>query len=57
MKKKRKIVRYRKRFHINIGVIIFVFILVYFLDVYKRQVSCKARNFNVTAKNPGCRID
>ena len=31
MKKKRKIVRYRKRFHINIGVIIFVFILVYFL--------------------------
>lgn len=31
MKKKRKIVRYRKRLHINIGVVIFVFVLAYFL--------------------------
>lgn len=31
MKKKRKVVRYRKRLHINIGVIIFVFVLIYFL--------------------------
>lgn len=31
MKKKRKVVRYRKRLHINIGVVIFAFVLVYFL--------------------------
>lgn len=31
MKKKKKIVRYRKRIHINIGIVIFAFVFVYFL--------------------------
>ena len=30
-KKKRKIVRYRRRFHLNIGIIIFLFVLIYFV--------------------------
>ena len=30
-KKKRKIVRYRRRFHLNIGIIIFLFVFIYFV--------------------------
>ena len=31
MSKKRKVVRYRKRIHINIGIIVFTFVFIYFL--------------------------
>ncbi len=60
MKKKRKVVRYQKRFHINIGVIIFAFVLIYFLiylfsfltrnhiSVYEVQQGQIAKNMSYT---------
>ena len=30
-RRKRKIVRYRRRFHLNIGIIIFLFVFIYFV--------------------------
>ena len=60
-KKKRKIVRYRRRFHLNIGIIIFAFVFLYFviylisyltqnnISVYEVQYGQIANNKSYTA--------
>lgn len=59
-KKKRKIVQYRRRFHLNIGIIIFAFVFVYFviylisyltqnnISVYEVQYGQIAKNKSYT---------
>ena len=41
MKKKKKVVRYRKRIQINIGVIVFAFVLIYFLVSFISYLTAK----------------